>query len=218
MIGRTMELLKNLQTRLLGDEPDPAALQEASRKLAADLAALDAQRAELTSAIESAQTAADRKTIRDAQAAVAKAQAAADRERSRIEAEAERQRAVAIERGLAELADMLDQHRSVLARWDAIAAAFVDLERQGRILWAEFEVLSSTVDARGEAALRRTIDRKRADLAALGARDVPAPAPAKNEVVLLRLISAGVRRLLEEMPLRGPTRSVLAAAFSRAIF
>jgi len=200
--------------KLLGGTDPRADLAAARDRLAAEVASLDAKRAELAAVIETAESTVDRETIREANEALARAQAAADREGRRLDGAREANRARLMAEGRARLDTLLAEEDALRARFEVIAAAFVDMERQGRALWGEVET-AVRVDL---PRLARGIEATRAELAALGATDLPGTGPAMGEIQLLVSVSRGVKEVAAAAPLRLAARSVLESVFSRARF
>lgn len=193
-----MSLLSTLQDRFLGGlRGDRAALDETRSKLNAELATIEARRRELGEAIESAESEADRETIERGKAAAAEALAAAQRERQRLDLAREKNRAAAADDARGRLVALMGDEEEARDRLDQIAASFVDFERQGRALWAEATDLLTKAPR-----IARSIEATRAELEALGERDLPEPTGTPSETYLINKVNEGARAAARDKPLR----------------
>lgn len=208
-----MSVLERVQRKLFGESVNPAAFDAERTKLAADLARLDAQRADVKAGLDAVASAEDQETIRRAQEAIEAGREAAERERQRLSAANSERRVQLVKEGRAKLDDLLKQRAESLSAAERAADRFLDMEREARRLW--IDVLNATGKAR---ATIREIEAQHAELTALGAKDLPDLTQCKviEETAFMSKIGRGLSSVIRETPVRDILGAVLPAVMKRA--
>lgn len=205
-------MLGKIQRALFGD---PEATRAERARLAAELADLDARRANLTVEADALQAQEDREAIERAQQALAGADAAIRREHERKQAAAESERAQALKATREQFARLDEELAAITVKVTEAGEKIGALEREAR------DVLLGVLEAGREAArVVREMQAARARMTSLGASPDALPPEVSGAIHPERRFyqAAGIalEREVRAVPMRTIAWSALREIADRA--